>query len=383
MICRSCQATTNHRILSLRSMPLVNRLLDHQYDTCASHSLEVMYCDACSLGQLKEIVPPMEMFSEYSFYSSVMAPIVDRAEKLVGSVIAEKRPRFVIEVGSNDGYLLHFYRKTGVPVLGVDVARGPANEAALKGVPTVQELFSLQVAKTLPKADVVHANNVLAHCPDVNDVVAGFAEVLNPGGTVIVEVPYLGDLVSQATFDTVYHEHIFYFSIKSLVMLFERHGLNIRRIEPMPDVLGGSLRIFACNTSHKCPWKDTGLEEISQLQARTDEYAKNLKDALVRLRDKGRTVWGFGAAAKATVFLNYAGIDQDLIEAVADDTPAKQYKFIPGTGIPIRSTQDWLMSQPQHTCIFTWNYAHYIAHKYALTYKGNFFTSRLPGLLVL
>jgi hypothetical protein len=125
------------------------------------------------------------------------------------------------------------------------------------------------------------------------------------------------------------------------------------------------------------------LEEISQLQARTDEYAKNLKDALVRLRDKGRTVWGFGAAAKATVFLNYAGIDQDLIEAVADDTPAKQYKFIPGTGIPIRSTQDWLASQPQHTCIFTWNYAHYIAHKYALTYKGNFFTSRLPGLLVL
>src|SRR5208282_4217568 len=138
------------------------------------HLREVMYCDACSLGQLKEIVPPMEMFSEYSFYSSVMAPIVDRAEKLVGSVIAEKRPRFVIEVGSNDGYLLHFYRKTGVPVLGVDVARGPANEAALKGVPTVQELFSLQVAKTLPKADIVHANNVLAHCPDVNDVVAGF-----------------------------------------------------------------------------------------------------------------------------------------------------------------------------------------------------------------
>ena len=364
-------------------MPLVNRLLDGQYDTCESHSLEVMYCDHCSLGQLRDIVPPMEMFSEYSFYSSVMTPIVERAQELVTRLIKECWPLHVMEVGSNDGYLLQFYHQKGISVLGVDVARGPANTAALKGVPTVQELFSLALAKTLPKADIIHANNVLAHCPDVNDVVAGFAEVLTQEGTVIVEVPYLGDLVTQATFDTVYHEHIFYFSKKSLVMLFQRHGLKITKIESLPDVLGGSLRIFAGKTGRTVPGIDTNLEQVSALQTRTDEYAKDLKGALVRLKNAGRSVWGFGAAAKATVFLNYAGIDQELIEAVADDTPVKQYKFIPGTGIPIRSTQDWIKSQPQHTCIFTWNYANYIAHKYALTYKGNFFTSRMPGLIVL
>ena len=383
MICRSCGTPTDNRILSLRNMPLVNRLLDSQYDTCSSHSLEVMYCDNCALGQLREIVPPMEMFSEYSFYSSVMAPIVDRAQGLVAKVIAEHHPKFVIEVGSNDGYLLNFYRQAGISILGVDVARGPANNAALKGVPTVQELFSLAVAKTLPKADILHANNVLDHCPNVHDVVAGFAEVLKDNGTVIVEVPYLGDLISGATFDTVYHEHIFYFSIKSLVTLFENHGLTINKIESLPQVLGGSIRVFASKGGVGCSWADTDLGRVSSLQSRTDVYAKELKDALVDLRSRGRSVWGFGAAAKATVFLNYAGIDQELIEAVADDTPAKQYKFIPGTGIPIRSTQDWLESQPKHTCIFTWNYAQYIAHKYAVSYKGNFFTSRMPGLIVL
>lgn len=378
--CRSCNCENLTPVISLGNIPLVNNLTSSPSEKFERFPLDVIICSECSLAQLKDTVPPEAMFSEYLFYSSVMAPVVESAKNLVDKITSELdlSGGLVIEIASNDGYLLDFYKQKGIPVLGVDPARGPANVAAVKGIPTIQAFFTHELAKTLPKADVIHANNVLAHVPTLNDFVAGIAEVLKPAGVAFIEVPYLGDLLQGCRFDTIYHEHMFYFSIKALTRLFNRHNLGITNIEHMPNVLGGSLRVTVGRGPAADLMKEYGLDEADTMQSRAEYKAKDLKDTLQRLKASGKTIWGFGAAAKATVFMNYAGIDSTLIDAIADDTPAKQGKYIPGTGVQVRSTKEWLEAKPDYTCIFVWNYAHMIAHKFRLSYKGKFITSFMP-----
>jgi len=383
MRCRSCDSENLKPVISLGKIPLVNELLSFPQENFERFPLDVVICSDCSLAQLKDTVPPEAMFKEYLFYSSVMAPVVESAKNLVDKVSSERdlSQGLVMEIASNDGYLLDFYKQKGINILGVDPAVGPANAAAMKGVPTIQSFFTLALAKTLPKADVVHANNVLAHVPTLNDFVAGIAEVLKPEGVAIIEVPYLGDLLQGCHFDTIYHEHMFYFSIKALRILFERHGLFIYSIEHLPNVLGGSLRVVIGKLETHCSMEEHGLDQLDTVQDRAIVKATDLKKILLQLKAEGKTVWGFGAAAKTTVFMNCAGIDSTLIEAVADDTPAKQGKYIPGTGVQVRSTKDWLEAKPDYTYIFVWNYANVIANKFCLTYKGNLFTSDFPPTL--
>jgi hypothetical protein len=380
MRCRSCDSENLKPVISLGKIPLVNELLSFPQENFERFPLDVVICSECSLAQLKDTVPPEAMFKEYLFYSSVMAPVVESAKNLVEKVSSEHdlSQGLVIEIASNDGYLLNFYKRKGIDILGVDPAVGPANLAAMKGIPTIQSFFTLALAKTLPKANVVHANNVLAHVPTLNDFVAGIAEVLKADGVAIIEVPYLGDLLQGCHFDTIYHEHMFYFSIKSLTQLFNRHGLNIMDVEHLPNVLGGSLRVTVGRGESHCEMTEYGLDEISTVQDRAIVKATDLKKILLQLKAEGKTVWGFGAAAKTTVFMNCAGIDSTLIDAVADDTPAKQGKYIPGTGVQVRSTKEWLAAKPDYTYIFVWNYAHVIAKKFCLNYKGDFFTSDFP-----
>ncbi len=374
MNCRICGASITKSVVNLGSIPLVNNLVSSPTCPVDRYPLDVVFCTSCHVAQLRDSVPPEEMFSEYLFYSSVMAPVVARASELAAKVVERLSPRFAIEIASNDGYLLNAYKRHGVDVLGVDPARGPANAAALMGIPTVQDFFSLALAKELPTADVIHANNVLAHVPDPNDFVAGLAHALRPNGVCFVEVPYLGDLLTGVHFDTIYHEHLFYHSIKSLVTLFGRHGLVVTDVERLPDVLGGSLRITVEHSGTSTKEVDGELN-FSEMQQRTDYYAWKLRSMLLRLKAEGKSVWGFGAAAKTTVMLNYAAIPSGVLVAIVDDTLAKQGKYIPGTDVQVRSTQDWLAAQSDYTCIFTWNYAQVIAHKFAQAYKGKFFTS--------
>jgi SAM-dependent methyltransferase len=376
MNCRSCDSENLKPVISLGNIPLVNELLDSATQRFERFPLDVVICEECSLAQLKNMVPPEAMFREYLFYSSVMAPVVESAEKLVEKVTKERdlSQGLVIEIASNDGYLLDFYKHKGINILGVDPAKCPANIAAQKGIPTVQEFFSLALAKTLPKADVVHANNVLAHVPTLNDFVAGIAEVLKPTGVAIIEVPYLGDLLQGCQFDTVYHEHMFYFSIKALTILFNRHGLNIMKVEHLPQVLGGSLRVTVGRGESYCEMKEYGLDQLDTMQDRALRKAVGLTKTLLRLKAEGKTIWGFGASAKTTVFMNYAGIDSTLIQAVVDDTPAKQGKYIPGTGVQVQTSQEWLAAQPDYTLIFIWNYAPKIVQRWEADYKGRFFT---------
>ena len=376
MNCRSCGSPTE-RVLSLGEMPLANHLLDYPSESYKKYPLDLMFCPGCKLGQLKEQVDPALMFEEYVYYSSVNEPTIDSARKIVDQMVFnpdERNVELAIEIGSNDGYLLTRYRELGVPILGVDPARGPANVAALKGIPTVQDYFTLKLAKTLPKADVIHAHNVLAHVQDLNDFVAGIGEILKPDGVVVVEVPYLGCLVEQSAFDTIYHEHNYYFSINAVLNLFLRNGMRVTKLERIP-AHGGSLRLFFL----KVPWYEgvAVADEKFDFDLMRERIVQQTNALFNFVREK--KVWGFGAAAKATMMLNFCNIGDDLIPMIADSTPAKIGKFIPGTGQRIVSPDDWLREQPEWTCIFAWNYEEEIRSKYQGKYKGTFFTPyRLP-----
>jgi SAM-dependent methyltransferase len=369
--CRICGSPTEE-IFSLGRIPLVNNLLDSPNQPYDSYPLDVMFCPTCHLGQIKEIVPPQEMFEDYVYYSSVSQPIVDSAKALADK-LAWNVPSggLVMEIGSNDGYLLQFYKEKGIRVLGIDPARGPAREAALKGIPTIPEYFTSALAKTLPHVDILHANNVVAHIPDLHDLAEGIFTVLKPDGICVIEVHYLKSLLESCAFDTVYHEHCYYFSLRSLETLFRQHGLFIGELKLL-DSQGGSLRLTLRKTGASCDIIEN--LPLVGIQQRIDRTAGELRAYLEKLHHDGARVWGFGAAAKATVMMNYCGITSALVEAVADPTPAKLGKFIPGTGVEIVHPTEWLDAQPDYTCIFAWNYAHIIENRYAKDYKGKFFT---------
>ena len=371
--CRLCGQGTLP-MLDLGRQPLANSLLTGPNDQYATYPLEVRLCSSCHLGQLTDLVPPDVLFREYAYYSSISTGAINPANSLVERAISTvplTEDPLAVEIGSNDGYLLRYYRRWRIRVLGIDPARGPANAAALADVPTVQEFFTADLARRFPQADIIHANNVLAHVPDLDDFVEGISILLKPDGVCYVEVPYIGALIEGAKFDTIYHEHVYYFSITALRRLFARHALHVAEVENLP-VHGGSLRL----TVRKHSWSHEFAEVIdgSGLQARVDRNVAYLMSRIVDLRSSGKRIWGYGAAAKATVMLNYCGIDASLIDGIADETPAKIGRYVPGTGIPIRHPDEWLAAAPDYTCCFAWNFASDIAHRYARVYPGKWFT---------
>lgn len=379
MNCRSCGGETQ-LVFSLSNMPLANSLLNSPDEPYKTYPLELILCESCSLVQLAETIPPEEMFVDYSYLTSCSPPMVEHARKLVIKVEERKKldaDSLVVEIGSNDGYLLQHYHD--IPVLGIDPSERAADIAASKGISTIRDFFSLRVANAMgPVADVIHANNVLAHCPDLNDFVAGLSHLLKPDGLITIEVPYLCRLIDKTAFDTIYHEHVYYFSVTALTSLFHRHNLEITDIDEI-SAHGGSLRLWI---SH------SGVPSINVLRLHSDEsrfihspiyyhdFAVRVEKCKFDTRKllHNKSVAGFGAAAKATIFLNAVGITAREMPFVADDTPTKRGKFIPGTGIEVIPTSEWLTWQPSHTLILAWNFSHDIAHKYATTYKGNLFT---------
>jgi SAM-dependent methyltransferase len=379
--CRSCQSPNPIKVLSLGRLPLANSLLDSPEELYETYPLDWMFCTHCSLVQLERVVPPKLLFEDYPYLTSYSEPMVRHAKELVE--LTRKRFRltensFVVELGSNDGYLLQHYPPE-IRVLGWDPSERAVRAAAELYIPTMHGFFGLSEAKKMEKrADVIHANNVLAHVPDVLDFVMGIRELLKPDGVVIVEVPYVCDLIMAGTFDTIYHEHVYYFSLTSLVHLFGRCGLCVNEVEKI-STHGGSLRIFvsrkpivghsvSCLLSEEQPYIDN-LSYYADFNSRVAVHAGQVARAFERSK-----MDGFGAAAKATILLNVCGITSERMEYIADDTPAKQGKFIPGTGIKIVSVREWLDRQPDLTMILCWNFANDIANKYVKEYKGKFCT---------
>lgn len=376
--CRSCGARPLVSLLSLGEMPLANALLGAgDLDLSErSYPLELALCEGCGLAQLTESVAPVELFQHYPYFSSYSSTVLAHVEELVSRIVNDRRlgpQSLAMEIASNDGYLLQFYARRGIPVLGIDPARNVAEKAIERGVETLCAFFDDGLGEELRasghRADVLHANNVLAHVPNLNGVVRGIARVLADDGVAVIETPYVRDLVERLEFDTIYHEHVFYYSLTSLQPLFERHDLRIADVERIP-IHGGSLRVFVTLDSAKeaSPRVAALLEEERALQLGSAAYFRDLATqvaslrhellALLRsLRDQGARIAAYGAAAKGTVLLNAFGIGRETIDFVADRSDYKQGLYMPGVHLPIVSPKRLLTDQPDAVLLLAWNFA--------------------------
>jgi SAM-dependent methyltransferase len=377
--CRSCDHGDLRPILSLGRTPLANALLTAEQlrEPEATFPLELVFCPACALVQITETVPPEVLFREYAYLSSFSDTVVQNAEAIVRRLIGLEglgSESLAVEIASNDGYLLQHYHYKGIPVLGIEPAANIARVARdERGIPTVCEFFGAQLAAELVAdgraADVVHGNNVLAHVADLNGVVRGIATVLKPRGVAVIEVPYVKDLIDHCEFDTIYHEHLCYFSLTALDRLFRRHGLVIRDVERI-SIHGGTLRIFASRVEWATPGeavKNLLAEEAAWGVDREDFYrgfgAKverlraSLLELLGGLKAQGRRIAAYGASAKGSTLLNFFGIGADTLEFVVDRSTVKQGRYTPGTHLPILAPERVLELRPDYLLLLTWNFA--------------------------
>ena len=363
-MCRICGNENLELILDYGDMPLVNSL--NNGEDSKTYPLKLVRCPECGLVQITETVSPEELFSEYLYFSSQSDTMLAHSKKLVNELIESQKldeHSFVIELASNDGYLLRYYVEKGIPVLGIEPAVNVAKVANERGIPTLAQFFGLGEAQRLQaesiKADVVHAHNVLAHVADLHGFVEGIKLILKPDGVAVIEVPYLKDLVENCEFDTVYHEHLCYFSLPPLMRLFAEHGLMVSDVQ-MQKIHGGTLRLYV---THDLDYKD--------FTKRIETVKEQLKTALAELKSQGKKIAAYGAAAKGCVLLNTCEIDSRTIDYIVDNTPAKWGKYMPGTGIRVYPPGKLLENKPDYVLILAWNFAEEIMVK-SKDYKGKF-----------
>lgn len=404
--CRSCGFEDLRLILSLGRMPLANALLsaDQLAQAEPAYPLDLAFCPQCSLVQITETVPPEQLFRDYLYFSSfsdtLLRHAADLSEKIIDSRGLDDRS-LVVEVASNDGYLLQYYHQRGIPVLGIEPARNVARVAQEeRGIHTLCEFFGAPLAQHLRaqgvRADVIHAHNVLAHVADLNGFVQGLGIILDDHGLVIIEAPYLKDLIDHCEFDTIYHEHLCYFSLTALDRLFRRHGLIIYDVERVP-IHGGSLRLWAGQASTVQPGErvyamlaeeaDWGVdrEEFYQEFARGVEHLKfSLNHLLQNLKEDGRRLAAYGAAAKGSTLLNYCGIGQETLDFVVDRSTHKQGRHMPGVRLPIYPPQMLQDSRPDYVLLLTWNFAEEIlSQQAAYRQAGGQFIIPIPELKIV
>lgn len=387
--CRSCGHVGLEQVLDLGDTPLANALLfeDELELPEAKYPLELGLCRACGLVQITQEVPPEAMFRDYAYFSSFSDTMVAHAKALTERLIAERgleASSLVMELASNDGYLLQHYVRAGVPVLGVEPAQNIAAVARERGIETVSEFFGLELAQQLVaqgrRADALHANNVLAHVPDLNGFVAGIATVLKPQGLGVVEAPYLLDLIEHTEFDTIYHEHLCYFSLTALDGLFRRHRLQVVDVEHLP-IHGGSLRVFvqrsdtpvapvvsprvAALLAREAAWGVLNPASYASFAGRVAELKSNLREFILKLRREDKKIAVYGASAKGSTLLNCFGLGRSHLDFVVDRSTIKQGRYTPGTHLKIHSPDQLLEDMPDYVLLLTWNFADEILQQQA------------------
>ena len=379
--CRSCGSTRAHTVLDLGLQPLANNLLRPE-DLGAEEPrfpLVMAVCNDCWLLQITETVPPVKLFTEYLYFSSVSDALLNHARNAAQRYRQDYQldsKSLVVEVASNDGYLLQNFVETSIPCLGVEPARNIAEVARERGIPTWNQFFNtstaLEIVAQKGAADLILGNNVFAHAPDTNDFVAGLATLVKPHGRIVLEFPYACDLVEHLEFDTIYHEHVFYFTLTALVPLSRRHDLEIFHAERIP-IHGGSLRIFVGKSG-----AHSVTNAVTQLLAEertkgvdTPNYYENfsrkvlaLKAELLKLigdlRSQGHRLCAYGASAKGSTLLNFYGLGRegvDCLDFVVDRSAAKQGRLTPGTHLPILPVEELMTRKPRHALLLTWNFS--------------------------
>ena len=362
MNCRSCGGQSFGNVIDLGLMPLVNNLLKRPGDPCPRWPLKVVFCRGCSLAQLTQTPPPQDMFDEYLYFSSQSQTMVEHARWLVNRFVGPGLR--VLEIASNDGYLLKQARDGGAMVLGVDPAQNIAACANEQGVPTLPRYFdaqlSQQIVSTWGSADVIFANNVLAHVPDPNEIAAGIKIALAPSGIAHIEVPSLVKMIQLRAFDTIYHEHQCYFSLSALKPLFNRHGLRVVRVDEI-EVHGGSLHVQLGHEGDEGR-ANARIEYEQNLGVATDSFYRDFDERVWQLRDdlldalsSFDTIAAYGAAAKGVVLLNAFGLDVSRIPWVADISPHKQKCYLPGTRQPVVMPDELLRQRPEAALLLPWN----------------------------
>lgn len=371
--CRHCGSPLEHTVIDLGHQPPSNAYLRPEQLALPeiSYPLEVFVCTSCWLVQLPAHAAAEELFTaDYAYFSSTSSSWCAHAEGFVAGAVErlELGPQsHVVELASNDGYLLQYVRQRGIPCLGIEPTTATAEAARVKGIPTLERFFGAALAEELEPADLVVANNVLAHVPDINDFMAGIAQLLKPQGRASIECPHLLRLLAGNQFDTIYHEHYSYLSLNVVQRVAAAAGLAVVDVEELPTH-GGSLRIWLAHRGAAEPTKAldavlaaekaAGLETLDayadfQQQA---ESAKNaLLEYLLKAKREGRKVMGYGAAAKGNTLLNYAGIRADLLPAVADRATSKQGKHLPGSHIPVISPEQLTDQAPDALLVLPWN----------------------------
>jgi len=378
MICRGCNLNDVSLFLDLGFSPISNGLIDIEDPNAPelNFPLKVFVCNACGFVQTPEITRREILFpQDYVYYSSYSSSWLQHSAEYVRKMIVDfplNSSDLVVEIASNDGYLLQYFHEKGIEVLGIEPSAQVAQVAQEKGIDTVIDFFGSKLATELTKKGLnprlMVANNVLAHVPDIHDFVAGFAILLAQGGVATFEFPHLSKLIENNQFDTIYHEHYSYLSLESLRPVFEKHNLEIFDVDFL-STHGGSLRIYASQIDSKPrnepvlaivadleqQWSPRSSQVVADFRSRSLSVKLNLISELVRLKDAGKKVVGYGAAAKGNTLLNYCGIDSDLIEYVVDLNPAKQNKFLPGSHIPIVPPEALFQEMPDIILILPWN----------------------------
>jgi SAM-dependent methyltransferase len=388
--CRACGKTGLIDVLSLGETPLANSLLTKEEfgDDEPTYPLDLVYCPHCSLLQITESISPKKLFGDYLYFSSFSDTMLKSAEEITSRLTREHgfgADSLAVEIASNDGYLLQYYKAAGVPVLGIEPAANIAVVAEKeRGIPTVVEFFGSELASRLvaegKRADVVHANNVLAHVPDLNGFVEGIATLLKPEGVAVIEAPYALEFIDKIEFDTIYHEHLCYFSLTALDRLFANHGLTIIDVERLP-IHGGSLRIFAspANGPHGTERSQVVLALLAEekrwgvddpavyadFSSNVAKLKRQLNELLETLKAEGKRIAAYGASAKGSTLLNYCGIGAETLDYVVDRSTVKQGYFTPGMHLEILAPEHLLEDMPDYVLLLTWNFADEILNQQA------------------
>lgn len=376
--CRFCGTKLEHTVVDLGLSPLTNAYIREEELSKGEIflPLHAMVCSKCFLVQVLDYEEPENIFSEYDYFSSYSSSWLEHAKSYVDEIVSEldlNEQSQVIEIASNDGYLLQYFKEHRVKALGIEPAGNVAMEAEKKGITTIIDFFGTKLATQLKdegiQADLLIGNNVLAHVPNINDFVGGAKKILKEYGVITMEFPHLLNLIKYNQFDTIYHEHFSYLSLMSISKVFESKGLKIYDIKELPTH-GGSLRIYATHQDNHKRQVSENVERIiqnevalglDQIETYTEYHSKiqrikrNILQLFTQLKNQDKKIVAYGAAAKGNTLLNYCGIGKDFIDYVVDANPHKQGKYLPGTRIPITNIDEIAKSKPDYIIIFPWN----------------------------
>lgn len=402
--CRYCKSPLSQTFADLGMSPLSNSYIapGNLQGMEPFYPLHAYVCGSCFLVQLAEFESPQHIFSDYAYFSSYSDSWLKHAQSYASAMTRRLelgKESLVMEIASNDGYLLQYFKQAGVPILGVEPAANVAKVAIEKGIPTEVAFFGADKGAELVRsgrsADLIAANNVLAHVPDINDFVLGFKHALKPTGTITVEFPHLLQLMMHNQFDTIYHEHFSYLSLSFVHTLFASHGLRVYDVEEL-TTHGGSLRVFGCHDGDKSKptapgvdsllvrERDRGLLDVATYRNFSEQVVRTKCDVMQFFMEayrSGKRVAGYGAPAKGNTLLNYCGIGPEFLPFTVDRSPHKQGMFLPGTHIPIRSPQDLLDAKPDYVFILPWNLrSEIVSQMSAVRGWGGKFVVPIPAL---